>query len=116
MDSKIVATVMNYLAQTKTVFQKGKIRFSALNGVMKVSYHHHQEPITISQTIQGNKAEVFRQMQDFCLDCFFNFEWDGEKVNTSVLAQILGIAEDNFRHTLSAIYKKLRIHEEQFLS
>lgn len=115
MDSKIVATVMNYLSQAKTVFQKGKIRFSVLNGVMQVTYHH-QESITISQSIQGNKAEIFRQMQDFCLDCFFNFEWDGTSLTSKELAQVLGVNDDASRQMLSKIYSKLKIHEKQFLS
>lgn len=107
---------MNYLAHTKSVFQKGKIRFSVLNGVMQVGYHHHQEAITISQTIQGNKAEVFRQMQDFCLDCFFNFEWEGKALNSKELAQILGVNDDASRQMIGRIYSKIKIHEKQFLS
>lgn len=83
---------------------------------MQIAYHHHQEPIIISETLEGNKAEIFRQMQDFCLDCFFNFEWEGKALNSKELAQILGVNDDASRQMLSKIYKKLKIYEKQFLS
>lgn len=115
MNGRIVAAVMNYLEKSKAVFTKGKVRFSTCDGVMKISYHHNQEPIDSSKTLQGDRNEVVRQIQDFFLDCFFDFERDGGEINAGALWRVLWISEDAMRQLLSRIYKKLKIHEERFL-
>lgn len=115
MDWKTIATIMWYLNQSKPVFKKWKVRFTTDDWVMRISYQHIEEPIKISQTISWSRIEILHQMQDFCLDCFFNFEWNWEELNTSVISKILWTTETNSRQILFNIYKKLKLHEKQFL-
>ena len=115
MNGRVIATVMNYIERSKSVFCNGKMRFSSCDGIMTISYHHNQNPINISKTLQGDRNEIIGQMQDFFLDCFFDFEWSGEEINATTLAKILWVNEDAMRQLLSRIYKKIKIHEERFL-
>jgi len=107
--------LMNYLIKSRSIFVQGTVRFSVEDDQLFLSYTHNVHNIVIKKSVEWTKLEILRQIQDFCLDCYFDFEWDGKSLNLKDLSLLFGTSEGYVKIILNRIYKKLKIHEEQFL-
>ncbi|MBB1578552.1 MAG: hypothetical protein HG424_001010 [candidate division SR1 bacterium] len=116
MDGITLAYIIRYLQKSKSSFINGTVRFASEDNKMQISYTHNLQNLVIKKTISGTRTDMLHQIQDFCIDCYFDFEWTGQALTPLMLADLFGTTEGYARVVLNRIYKKLKKHEKQFLS
>ncbi|MDR3169801.1 MAG: hypothetical protein LBU27_08965 [Candidatus Peribacteria bacterium] len=67
------------------------MKFSIQGNVLTICYYRKEERNSFSRKIkiQDNYKQVIEEIQDFCLDCYFENERDGSKVYKKDIADIL---------------------------
>ncbi len=110
--------ILKYFREVKTIFKKGNIHFAFKWDIIEVFYYPDREGSFISQRISTRAKDfmVFRRIQDFCLDCYFEFERDGYETDYIVIAKILWVTYDVSRSIVKNIYKKIRRYGEKQLT
>jgi DNA-directed RNA polymerase specialized sigma subunit len=93
------------------------MKFSIQWNIIKVCYYWSESNNSFSRKIEikENYKQVIEEIQDFCLDCYFENERDGNKVYKKYIADILGVDEMKVKNIMRNVFKKIRVNADKLL-
>lgn len=103
-----------YLQQTRPLFQNGFLRLINEENKIKIMYKTNFWEFATKKEINLEEKTCFNAVQDFVLDCFFFFEWTGEKMNSEEISLLLWKTSEVVRARLFKIYKKLKAISDEW--
>ena len=106
MQSETLLKIKSYLQRNKHNFINGQVRLIVENGIIKIAYKDAFIDFTVKERLNANDKKAYKQIKDFCLDVFYNNEWDGKPMTSQQIAELLDVSDGQVRRILSGIYKK----------
>lgn len=115
MNWYILIEIKKYLQSIKPLFVEGNIRLISEWWVVKITYKDSFLDFTIKEKLPMGDKEALNKVADFCFDCYFNYEWKWESLNSDILWKLLMLRPWSVRAILSKIYNKLEVYGKPVL-
>ena len=115
MQATTLQRIKAYMQSIRPFFINWSIRLVAENSILKVHYKSAYVDFNVKEWIPLNDKEAFDTVTWFCFNAYTDYERDGQTLTSAQIGLLLGTSSENVRQMLSKIYKKIRLHGEQFL-
>jgi len=115
MQATTLQKIKAYMQSIRPFFINWSIRLVAENSILKVHYKSAYVDFNVKEWIPLDDKEAFDTVTRFCFNAYTDYERDGQTLTSAQIGLLLGTSSENVRQMLSKIYKKIRLHGEQFL-
>lgn len=115
MQATTLQKIKAYMQSIRPFFINWSIRLVAENSILKVHYKSAYIDFNVKERIPLDDKEAFDTVTRFCFNAYTDYERDGQTLTSAQIGLLLGTSSENVRQMLSKIYKKIRLHGEQFL-
>lgn len=115
MDWRTLVMMKKYLQTVKPFFVEGNVRLMSEWWVVKVAYKDYFLDFTIKEKLPDWDKEAMYKLVDFCFDCYCDYEWKWEVLNSEAIWRLLMLRPGSVRSILSRIYSKLEVYGKPIL-
>lgn len=115
MQATTLQKIKSYMQCIRPFFINWSIRLVAENWILKVAYKSSFIDFNVKEMIPLDDKEWFETVKRFCFCAFADYERNWEPLTSREIWLLLGTSWENVRQMLWNIYKRLRLHGEQFL-
>lgn len=115
MQATTLQKIKAYMQSIRPFFVNWSIRLVAENSILKVHYKSAYIDFNVKEWIPLDDKEAFDTVTRFCFNAYSDYERDWQTLTSSQIGLLLGTSSENVRQMLSKIYKRIRLHGEQFL-
>lgn len=115
MQATTLQKIKAYMQSIRPFFINWSIRLVAENSILKVHYKSAYIDFNVKEWIPLDDKEAFDTVTRFCFNAYTDYERDGQTLTSAQIGLLLGTSSENVRQMLSKIYKRIRLHGEQFL-
>ena len=115
MNWSTLVEIKQYLQSIKPLFVEGNIRLISEWWYIKVAYKDCFLDFSIKEKLGNLDKEDLYKVIDFCFDCYFDYEWKWEAMNSEILGRLLNLRPWSVRAILSRVYFKLNTYGKPVL-
>lgn len=115
MQATTLQKIKAYMQSIRPFFINWSIRLVAENSILKVHYKSAYVDFNVKERIPLGDKEAFDTVTRFCFNAYTDYEWEWQTLTSAQIGLLLGTSSENVRQMLSKIYKRIRLHGEQFL-
>ena len=115
MEATTLQKIKVYMQSVRPFFINWSIRLVAENWIIKVHYKSAFIDFNVKEQVPLEDKQAFDTVVRFCFSAFSDYEWSWQTLTSGEIGRLLATSPENVRQMLSKIYKRIRLHGEQFL-